>query len=598
MEDGIMAERYRVTLTDEERERPERLTRKGTSLVRMVRRALTLLLAARHATELPGILWPAWWLLVGLVASAFYLFGARLVPAPVSLNLPEPLYPPAAVVLAVLLLTPPHTWWVFLLEAYAFQVAVFLWMGYSPAATLTGYLANMVEALVGAILVRRCIQVPPRFDTLRQLAVYAVCVTIAAVIGATLGAASLLLTGRPYWPTWLAWFLGDVLATLLLAPTILLCISGRVWGPRVRSRRRAAEAGALLLALLAVGAFAFGTHSQDMHTAPALVYLPIPLLVWAAVRFGPRGLIGALTLTTVLAIAGVANGLGPFEGVPAPASTVHLPLFLLGVGVPLFCLAALVQESRRAAELAISEAALRATNEQLAELSRAKSDFLSIVSHEVRTPLGSIRGFSEMLRDDAVGPEERIEYAGLINAEAQRLGRLVDDLLDLDRLESGRVHLRLDLVDLRATITAALERAAPTTDGHILRADVGPSLPPLRGDPDQLAQVVGNLVTNAIKYSPRGGAITVGASREDEQVHLWVRDEGIGIPAAMLETVFERYARVESAEHRAIKGTGLGLPIVRQIAELHGGRAWAESQPGRGSRFHVTLPIAGPPGPR
>ena len=205
----------------------------------------------RHMTELSGIMWPTWWLLVGLLASASYLFGARLVPIPASLNLPEPLYPPVAIVLAVLLLTPSRTWWVFLLEAYAFQVALFLWMGYSPAATLTGHLANMVEALVGAILVRRFIQVPPRFDTLWQYTVYAVCVTIAAVIGATLGAASLLLTGRPYWPTWLAWFLSDVLATLLLAPTILLFISGRVWSPGVRSRRQAAEAGVLLLALLA-----------------------------------------------------------------------------------------------------------------------------------------------------------------------------------------------------------------------------------------------------------------------------------------------------------------------------------------------------------
>src|SRR4051812_48428940 len=296
-------------------------------LTRALRLSLPEGIKLRHSTELSGILWPAGWLLVGLLASAAYSFGAQLVPIPVSLDLPDPLYPPAAIVLAVLLLTPPRTWWVFLLEAYAFQVAVFLWMGYSPAATLTGYLANMVEALVGAILVCRFIQAPPRFETLWQFTVYGVCVTIAAVIGATLGAASLLLTGRPYWPTWLAWFLGDVLATLLLAPTILLVISGRVWSSGVRSRRRAAEAGALLLALLAVGAFAFGTKGQELHAAPAPEYLPIPLLVWAAVRFGPRGLIGALTLTTVLAIAGVANGLGPFEGVPAPASTFHLQLF-------------------------------------------------------------------------------------------------------------------------------------------------------------------------------------------------------------------------------------------------------------------------------
>src|SRR5262249_37196431 len=144
--------------------------------------------------------------------------------------------------------------------------------------------------------------------------------------------------------------------------------------------------------------------------------------------------------------------------------------------------AALVRENQRTAELAISEAALRATNEQLAEVSRAKSEFLSIVSHEIRTPLGSIRGFSEMIRDDTLEPPELFEYADLINAEPQRLGRLVDDLLDLDRLEAGRFELRLESIDLNKIVAAAFEQARPTADGHILRAVLTPGIPRLRGD--------------------------------------------------------------------------------------------------------------------
>jgi signal transduction histidine kinase len=404
-----------------------------------------------------------------------------------------------------------------------------------------------------------------------------------------------MFAGFSVWPSWRGWFLADVLASLVLAPTILLCISGRVWSPTLRSRRRAAEAGVLFLALLAVGAFIFGTQSQDKDTAPALLYLPVPLLVWAAVRFGPHGLTFALSLTTVLAIAGVANGLGPFVELPEPASTLQLQLFLLGVGVPLFCLAVLVQEHHRASALAINEAALRVTNEQLAELSRAKSDFLSIVSHEVRTPLGSIRGFSEMIRDDPLEPGEVFEYASFISTEARRLGRLVDDLLDLDRLESGRIELRVESIDIGAIVADAFEQARPTSNGHVLKAVLTPGIPNLRGDRDKLTQVVANLVGNAIKYSPNGGAVTLSADIVDDGVHLWVRDEGIGIPSEMLEVIFDRYTRVESAEHRAIKGTGLGLPIVRQIAELHGGRAWAESTPGHGSTFHVMLPIDGLP---
>jgi hypothetical protein len=305
-----------------------------------------------------------------------------------------------------------------------------------------------------------------------------------------------------------------------------------------------------------------------------------------------------MSLITVIAIASVARGQGLLVSSSMNDNVLNLQMFLLAIGVPLFCLAALVQERQRAAELAVSEAALRATNEQLAELSRAKSDFLSIVSHEVRTPLGSIRGFSEMIRDDSLEPPDVFEYASLINAEARRLGRLVDDLLDLDRLESGRIELRVESVNLGAIVAAAFEQARPTTNGHVLQAALAPDVPDLRGDRDKLTEVVENLVGNAVKYSPNGGTVTVGADGEGDRVHLWVRDEGIGIPPEMLEAIFDRYARVESAEHRAIKGTGLGLPIVRQIVELHGGQVWAESTPGYGSTFHVMLPVDGGPAPR
>ena len=672
------------------------------------------------SADLASTALPTFWLLFGLFVSLAY-GHIGFVFSVVLGDLPYPFFPVQGVILAVLLMTPARHWGWYLALYYVIQVLDGLWLSPFPLQTwyvLVSNVANVLEPLVGALLLRRWMSLPPRFTHLREAVIYIGCVALASAVGAAWGSTTRVIAGFEFWPALRGWFLADVLASLVLTPTILLCADRArrpVWPT---SNKRAVEAGLLILGLVVVEALVFGTHpgtyGAESAAAPALLYLPVPLLVWAAVRFGPFGIACALSLTTILAIPGVVNGLGPFVEASIPDSIFQLQLFLLGVGVPLFCLATVVHEhrearadlqqsearyravvsnlpqgivllfdselchlfvdgqglpalglahasiegkdvfeafppeiasalapcyrtalrgeqtafdlhhgshtyradiqpvrygdeatgmvvmqdvteQRRAQALAVSEAALRETNEQLEAVSRAKSDFLSIVSHEVRTPLGSIRGFSEMLRDDDLGPEERSEYAGLINAEAQRLGRLVEDLLDLDRLESGWVDLRLDLVDLREIVMAALEQAAPTTNGHVLRSAVEPSLPRLRGDPDKLAQIVGNLVANAVKYSPHGGAITVGASREDEKVHLWVQDEGIGIPASMLETVFDRYTRVESAEHRAIKGTGLGLPIVRQIAELHGGRAWAESQPGLGSRFHVTLPIAGPP---
>jgi len=294
------------------------------------------------------MLWPSFWLLVGLVLSACYLFGAALVPTPFSNNLPEPLYPPEAIVLAVLLLTPARRWWVFLLEAYIFQVTLFLWMGYRPGPTLIGHGANVVEPLVGALLIRQYMPVPPRFDTLRQVSLYAVCVSVASALGATLGAASLLTTGRPYWLTWQAWFLGDVLANLLLAPTILLWVRTPARAPQSRSRWRTYEAPALCGTIAVTSAVTFGIRAADPEIAPALFFLLVPVLVWAAVRFGPRGIASALCAVAVFAIPGVAHGLGPFVASSTAANLLTLQLFLLAIGIPLFCLAALVQERRAA----------------------------------------------------------------------------------------------------------------------------------------------------------------------------------------------------------------------------------------------------------
>jgi signal transduction histidine kinase len=663
----------------------------------------------------PDSLGPLFWLVVGVLASYIFsdatllstaLFGER-DPVP---KLVVPLFLAQAVVLSVLLLTPPRRWWVYLLAYSAIHAARSELIGFPRWLTLLTTVADVVEPLVGALVFRRLVPRFTGFAVLREVLIYVGCVVLGAMLGSCIGATGRAIRGFPFWTSWQGWFLADVLASLVLAPTIILWVGAGFRGLRAPSFARATEATILYAGLIGVGWLVFASGVHDPDAAAAWLYLPVPLLLWAAVRFGPRGLMSGLSLLTVLAIVGMSNGLGPAAAGSTVGNVLTLQIFLLGVGVPLFILAVLVREreeserryravasnypqgmvllfgpdtrhligdgqglpefglspdsvagtslweafsaevaaalapryqaaltgkadscevvhagrtyrahvlpidptgpatgmvvmqditvQRRAQALAVSEAALRATNEQLEAVSRAKSEFLSVVSHEARTPLGSIRGFSEMLRDDDLSPKERVEYAGLINTEAQRLGRLVEDLLDLDRLESGRVDLRLERVDLGSIVAAALEQAAPTTNGHVLRSAVEPSLPCLRGDPDKLAQVVENLVANAIKYSPRGGVITVGASREDEQAHLWVQDEGIGIPVEMLETIFERYTRVESAEHRAIKGTGLGLPIVRQIAELHDGQAWAESQWGRGSRLHVTLPIAGPPGLR
>jgi signal transduction histidine kinase len=231
--------------------------------------------------------------------------------------------------------------------------------------------------------------------------------------------------------------------------------------------------------------------------------------------------------------------------------------------------------------------------EQLERLNRAKSEFVSIVSHEFRTPLTGIQGFSEMMRDEDLSLEEMREYAGDINKDSQRLNRMIDEMLDLDRMESGRMTIHPERMDLNAVLDEAVNRVRPNAPNHTLSLDLQSDLPSIHADRDRLTQVASNLLSNAVKYSPTGGRISVKSRAEGDRIRIEVRDEGLGIPPEALETIFERYSRVDSQATKDIPGTGLGLPIVRQIVQLHGGKVWAESELGRGSVFHVVLPLAG-----
>ncbi len=240
--------------------------------------------------------------------------------------------------------------------------------------------------------------------------------------------------------------------------------------------------------------------------------------------------------------------------------------------------AELVEQQRRAVE-------------QLERLNSAKSDFVSIVSHEFRTPLTGIQGFSELIRDEDLTPAEMKEYAADINNDAQRLNRMITEMLDLDRMESGRMTLSRERTDVNAIVSEAADRLGVNSPRHPVHLNLDPELPLVDLDKDKITQVVLNLLSNAVKYSPGGGKITITTRVEGDFVHVFVRDSGLGIPAESLEKVFERYSRLESGATRYIQGTGLGLPIARQIIELHGGHAWVESTVGEGSVFQFTLPL-------
>jgi PAS domain S-box-containing protein len=233
----------------------------------------------------------------------------------------------------------------------------------------------------------------------------------------------------------------------------------------------------------------------------------------------------------------------------------------------------------------------RSANVNLEKLDRTKTEFLSIVSHEFRTALTGIQGFSELIRDGGLEADEVRAYGGYIFNDADRINRLIGDMLDLDRMESGRMSMRAGDVDINEVLTEAMARAGSAATAVEFKADLDPRLPIVVGDRDRLIQVVSNLVNNAIKYSPDGGTVTLSTRSEGGYALVSVTDTGLGIPPDEMGHVFERFRRVRSGAAQSIPGTGLGLTIVKQIVEMHGGKVWVESAVGHGSAFHFTVPL-------
>jgi signal transduction histidine kinase len=232
-------------------------------------------------------------------------------------------------------------------------------------------------------------------------------------------------------------------------------------------------------------------------------------------------------------------------------------------------------------------------NQQLLEIDRLKDEFVSSISHELRTPLTSIAGYAELLLEEEEDAGKRGHLA-IVGRNADRLLALVSDLLFAARLQYGRLELERSPVDLRTLVQQAIDSARPRAQAaavelHLETVDV----PRIQGEPAKLAQLIDNLVSNAIKFTPRDGRVGVRLTARDTMIRIEVSDTGIGIPDAERERLFERFFRAQSALEQQIQGTGLGLYISKAIVDAHGGRIGVDSAPGEGTTFVVELPVGG-----
>jgi len=247
--------------------------------------------------------------------------------------------------------------------------------------------------------------------------------------------------------------------------------------------------------------------------------------------------------------------------------------------------------------LAIANRELEQANRKLKELDQLKSDFISVVSHELRTPLTSIKAFTELiLMKPRMNLERRSRLLSIMNNESDRLARLINDILDLTKIEAGKLSWHISSISLRDIILSSVASIRSLADNKSLSIgmQVPETLPRLYGDRDRLVQVITNILSNAIKFTPQGGTITVAARKDDHprpKIEVRISDTGVGIPRNDLEIIFEKFQRSGDILTPHSEGTGLGLAITKQIVEYHGGRIWAESTLGVGSTFLFTLPL-------
>jgi signal transduction histidine kinase len=532
-----------------------------------------------------------------LVCAAYYagaIFGITFRLPPAGIGGIATIWPPNAIVLAALLLTPPRVWWVYLLALLPTHLHVVAnFQGPVPLVVMfSQYAGNMVQAVLGAAAIRAVGGAPPRFDSLRGMASF---VLLAAVLVPALASAlAVTLFLQTGWVTdfWFAWrqrFFANGLAVIVITPTILLAAAGDLAGAQ-RARRRYAELALVTLGLFAVGSLVLVRDALRPGIMPALLLAPLPFFLWAAVRLGPGGVCVCLVAVTAMSWTTVYTGRWPFV-TQSPTETVQsVHAFLLTISIPMMLMAALVEERRR------TEEESRRQRDALAHAQRVATlgELAASIAHELGQPLSAIMtnavaGRRMLETADRGSPDAVREILIDINEEANHGAQVIGRLRTLFRRASAeRVGLDVNTVIENGL---GLLRANLREKNVTVRFARNETLPRVFGDPVQLQQVVVNLVMNAGDAAASAGdetprVITIDAGEPGSgRLRFSVTDSGIGVKdPADLERIFEHFVSTKS------QGMGLGLTISRSIVETHGGRIWAVANATRGLTVHVELP--------
>lgn len=449
---------------------------------------------------------------------------------------------------------------------------------------------NMLEAVLAVFALRRLTTFDESLHRLSDVLSFMGIAVIAPIVSATIGVATLraaaIIPSTQLGEAWRAWWVGDFIGALLVAPLILL------WRPGARSRSAstpAVESLALAASVPLASALVFFAPGSADGRSFLTAYVLFPVFIWAAVRFEQRGAIATVFATSLIAVAGTARGGGPFAQADLHENLFALQTFMGIVAGSFLVLSTAIAERRRALESATDALAAEAA------ANRAKSEFLAVMSHELRTPLNAISGYAQLLTMGVQGSltDKQLEAVRSIERNQQHLAALVTDVLSFTRTEVGRLPMHSQ----RVRVADALDWVGPMIEPERERKRIQldwsfDSALTVRADPERLGQVLLNLVSNAIKYSEPGGRVEVMARLLDADVCIEVRDWGVGIPADQLARVFEPFFQVERGHTRKYPGIGLGLTIARDLARAMLGNVTLKPNADRGITASLVLPSA------
>jgi len=530
--------------------------------------------------------------LVAIGAIYFALAKAGLALASIHPSA-TPIWPPTGVALAAVLLWGYRTW----PAIFAAAVIANATTAGSVATAIAIATGNSLEAVVGAYLINRWSGGCNTFSAPNSVAKFAlICFAIATPISASIGLTSLAIAGyieqTNFANAWVTWWLGDVTGALVIAPVIVLWASSHY---HAYNRNEFLETVGVFATAAAVGLIAFSPLIEQTPSRDPLGFLAILPMLWAALRRGPRDTATVALVLAGITIWGTLTGGGPFTTADLNASFLLVLMFLISITVPSLLLSADVEvrkkaeESLRRAQIELERKVAERTQE-LELANAAKSRFFAMASHDLRQPLHALGLFVAQLRTP-LKSGERTKTIELVDATRKEMDEMFNSLLDISRLDAGILTPKITEFPIARLLQKIETRFDQATREKGLRLRVRRSDAWVRSDAMLLERILLNLVSNAVRYTLRGGII-VGCRRLGEMLRIEVWDSGPGIPEDQKRNIFGEFFQLPAPERNRYGGLGLGLAIVDRLRVLLNHQIDLASTVGRGSRFAIRVPMA------